>query len=193
MRVRCWSLPLLSCMVQCILWALVKFLLWMWVPLHLEPSTWLLKGKTEHRALEEVNNSLIPVNSFDGNKSSCITKEHCRVASLGHIGQAPYAWINESYRKMGILTFQVIYMDSAKGAWTIYQNHLHELKSMSLMTSTLSSHSETILAARKHFWKYSIPYQSFYSSPWLFMSNLNHCNKLYICFCTLTSQWGRPP
>ena len=36
LRVGCWSLPLLLCGVQCVLWALVKFLLWMWVPLHLE-------------------------------------------------------------------------------------------------------------------------------------------------------------
>lgn len=73
------------------------------------------------------------------------------MASLGHRGQAPYAWINASYRKMNILTFQVIYMDSVKGACTVHQNHFHELKSMSLITSTLSSHSETILAALRHF------------------------------------------
>jgi hypothetical protein len=35
-RVGCWSFPLLFCEVQCVLCALVKFLLWMWVPLHLE-------------------------------------------------------------------------------------------------------------------------------------------------------------
>ena len=28
--------PTVFCEVQCVLWALVKFLLWMWVPLHLE-------------------------------------------------------------------------------------------------------------------------------------------------------------
>jgi hypothetical protein len=32
---RCWSLPLFLCGVQCVFGALVKFLLWMWVPLHL--------------------------------------------------------------------------------------------------------------------------------------------------------------
>jgi hypothetical protein len=36
LRVGCWSLPLLSCEVQCVLWAFIKFLLWMWVLLHLE-------------------------------------------------------------------------------------------------------------------------------------------------------------
>ena len=30
-RVGCWILPVLLCMVQCVLRALVKFLLWMWV------------------------------------------------------------------------------------------------------------------------------------------------------------------
>ena len=35
-RVGCWSLPLLLYEVQCVLWALIKFLLGVWVPLHLE-------------------------------------------------------------------------------------------------------------------------------------------------------------
>jgi hypothetical protein len=35
-RVRFWSLPFLLCELQCVLWALVKFLLWMWVFLHQE-------------------------------------------------------------------------------------------------------------------------------------------------------------
>ena len=35
MRMGSWLLPLLMCEVQCVLWDLVKFLLWMWVPLHL--------------------------------------------------------------------------------------------------------------------------------------------------------------
>lgn len=34
-RVVCWSLPLSLCRVQCVFWALVKFLVWMWVHLHL--------------------------------------------------------------------------------------------------------------------------------------------------------------
>ena len=36
LRVGCWNLPLLFCVVQCVFWALSKFLLWMWVPLHFE-------------------------------------------------------------------------------------------------------------------------------------------------------------
>ena len=36
MRLGCWNLPLLLCEMQCVLWALVKFLLLMWVLLHLE-------------------------------------------------------------------------------------------------------------------------------------------------------------
>ena len=34
-KIGCWSLPLLLCEVPCVLWALIKFLLWMWIPLHL--------------------------------------------------------------------------------------------------------------------------------------------------------------
>ena len=36
MKVGCWNLPLLLCDMQYMLWALVRFLLWMQVPLHLE-------------------------------------------------------------------------------------------------------------------------------------------------------------
>ena len=36
LRVWCWVLPLLLCGMWCVRWALVKFLLWMWLPLHLE-------------------------------------------------------------------------------------------------------------------------------------------------------------
>jgi hypothetical protein len=36
LRVGCWSLPLVLCEMQCVLWALVKFLLWMVVALNLE-------------------------------------------------------------------------------------------------------------------------------------------------------------
>ena len=38
LRLECWSLPLFLYEVQCVLWALVKFLLWMRVPLFLEHS-----------------------------------------------------------------------------------------------------------------------------------------------------------
>ena len=34
-RVGCWNIPLILCGVQCVLWDLVKFLLWIWVLLHL--------------------------------------------------------------------------------------------------------------------------------------------------------------
>ena len=36
MRVWFGSLPLLLCAMQCVLWALVKFLSWVWMPLHLD-------------------------------------------------------------------------------------------------------------------------------------------------------------
>ena len=36
MRVECWSFALLLYGVHYVLWALVEYLLWMWVPLHLE-------------------------------------------------------------------------------------------------------------------------------------------------------------
>ena len=36
MRVECWSFALLLYGVHCVLWALEKFLLWMWMSLHLK-------------------------------------------------------------------------------------------------------------------------------------------------------------
>lgn len=69
-----------------------------------EPFGLIIKRENRTQLLEEVLVLLVPDNTFDENRSWRITmKEHCRVASLGHIGQMAYALVNVSYRKMGTL------------------------------------------------------------------------------------------